>query len=321
MKKTIILLCAVFIFVGCEKKEKVVIYSSMEDYRIEAMRGLLEKDLPEIDIEIQYFPSGNNLAKLKAEKLNTKADIIMDLDYASYNIVSDYLEDLSSYDYTIYEEDVVPNTKKYMPSLRSGLGIVVGMDRLEKLNLEEPKNFADLLKEDYKDEIIMPNPKASGTGYGFYLAIMNLLGEEEGLKYFDDFSKNINQFTSSGSGPINAVVRGEATIALGMLSQASYEIGKNSNIKVIEFEEGNPFSLVGQAVVKDRLQREEVKAVFDYLISTWTEYDLSNFLPEKLLKSQKPSNVENYPIISKYMNMTGFDSAEKKEYLLSLWTH
>ena len=42
-------LCAAFAFTGCggEKKEKVVIYTSAEDYRIEDLRARLNEQFPD----------------------------------------------------------------------------------------------------------------------------------------------------------------------------------------------------------------------------------------------------------------------------------
>ena len=58
------------------------------------------------------------------------------------------------------------------------------------------------------------------------------MGEEKGFEYFDELSKNILQYTSSGSGPVNALVQGEVGIGLGMTFQAVNEINKGSNLTI-----------------------------------------------------------------------------------------
>lgn len=30
----------------------------------------------------------------------------------------------------------------------------------------------------------MPDPKTSGTGYGFYLNVVNIMGEDKAIEYF-----------------------------------------------------------------------------------------------------------------------------------------
>ena len=58
----------------------------------------------------------------------------------------------------------------------------------------------------------MPNPRSSGTGYNFLKSLVNAWGEDEAFAYFDRLAENVYQFTSSGSGPVNALVQGEADV-------------------------------------------------------------------------------------------------------------
>ena len=89
----------------------------------------------------------------------------------------------------------------------------------------------------------MPNPKSSGTGYMFLKNLVNTWGEEAAFAYFDELSKNILQFTSSGSGPINALVQEEVAIGLGMTAQAVTQINEGVNLKIVFFENYNKFCL------------------------------------------------------------------------------
>ena len=67
---------------GCAKsKEKVLIYTSAEDYRVEYMAKRLKEELPEIDVTIEYMSTGNHAAKLLAEGNKTDCDITYDLEY------------------------------------------------------------------------------------------------------------------------------------------------------------------------------------------------------------------------------------------------
>ncbi len=73
-------------FVGCgnqaEADNEVVIFSSMEDYRNEALEEQLEEKLPNVDVVVQQYSTGNNAAKIKAEGTDTEADIVLGLETA-----------------------------------------------------------------------------------------------------------------------------------------------------------------------------------------------------------------------------------------------
>lgn len=317
----IMLLVCFFICTGCNnKKETILIYTSSEDYKIEKMSQCLNEKFPNYNIIIEYVSTGNHAAKLLAEGASTECDITHDLDYAYLSQLDEkgYLADLSSYDKSIYTDDANVS-ENFIVELRNGGAIILNTEILAKYNLEEPTSYSDLLKPEYKNLISMPNPKASGTGYMFLKSLVNAWGEEKALEYFDNLSKNILQFTSSGSGPVNALVQGEVAIGLGMISQSVVEINEGSPLKIVFFEEGAPFTLYGQSIIKGKEVRNCVKEVFDYLINEYNFINNELFFPEKIYIN-KDYKVENYPENIKYANMQN-NTIEEKNRLLSLWKY
>ncbi len=96
----------------------------------------------------------------------------------------------------------MPASKKYLPEYINSGAIILNTQVMEKNGLDVPTCYADLLKEEYRGLISMPNPKSSGTGYMFLKSLVNAMGEDAAFDYFDQLSENILQFTSSGSGPV-----------------------------------------------------------------------------------------------------------------------
>lgn len=308
-------------FSGCKStKEKVIIYTSAENYRIEYMWGRLEEEFPEYDILIEYMPTGNHGAKLLAEGTETVCDIVYDLEYTYLEQLAKegILADLSGYDFSVFADDV-NKSEYYMAEYRNGGAIVINRKELERLGLDAPSSYDDLLDPKYKGLISMPNPMSSGTGYMFLLAMVNELGEEEAFAYFDELAKNILQFTSSGSGPVNALVQGEAVIGVTSIGVAVNAINEGADIEIICFEEGSPYSLYGQAIIAGKEERPAVKEVFDFLYGTYAYENCEKFFPEQIFKDLT-FEVENYPSDMIYCDMNG-DTAERKEYLLSKWKY
>lgn len=330
MKKSFakVLACALaFSAVGCVasgcsagKENTVVIYTSAEDYRCEYMQKRLDKEFPDYDIVIEYMPTGNHAAKLVAEGLNTDCDISYDLDYAYLQQLEakGYLADLSSYNFDIYEEDTV-KSDKFIIECRNGGSIILNTKVLKEKNLPEPTSYQDLLKTEYKDLISMPSPKSSGTGYMFLKNLVNAWGEAEAFEYFDKLSKNILSFTSSGSGPVNALKQGEVAVGLGMTAQAVLKLNEGAPLKVLYFEEGSPFSLYGQAIIKGKEEKKAVKEVFDFLIDVYAYENNEKFFSEKIFKD-KSYTLENFPQNITYGDMKN-DTIEEKERLLNKWNH
>lgn len=315
----IVISITLFTACGSSSKEKVVIYSSGVDYENEFYMERLKEEFPEYDIVLEYLNTGNHAAKLKAEGTNTECDITIDLEDVYLDLIKENLADLSHYDFSIYADEMVDEDYKYLPAMRNGGAIVLNMDILEEKALPEPESYKDLLKEEYKDLISMPNPKSSGTGYVFVKSLVNAWGEEEAFEFFDELDKNVLQFSSSGSGSINSLIQGETAIALGMTSQAVQNINQGSNLKIIFFEEGSPYNAYGHGIIKGKEDRQAVKDVFDFFYTHLIAENSERFYPELLFKDKEPV-VENYPTNITYSDMSG-NTPEERERLLEKWNY
>ena len=296
---------------------KVVIYSGAEEYRNEYFMKRLKEQFPNYDISIEYMPTGNLAAKLAAEGTDTDIDIIYDLDYSYAGLVEQYLCDLSSYDQSIYTDDVIATSGRYMAECRNGGAIIINPEVLKTKGLSEPTCYADLLKPEYKGLISMPSPKSSGTGYMFVKNLVNTWGEKEAFDYFNKLAENILQFTSSGSGPVNALVQGEVAVGLGMTAQAVTKINEGANLKIIFFKEGSPYSLYGFAMPEGKQNKKAVKEVFDFFYSSLVPEDKELFYPEKIYKD-RDFVIKNYPTNIPYGDMRN-NTTEEKTRLLANW--
>ena len=310
-----IFVCSAF----ADDDTRVVIYSGAEEYRNEYFLKRLQEEFPEYSITIEYMPTGNLAAKLAAEGTDTDMDIFYDLDFSYAGLVEQYLADVSSYDQSVYVEDCKVASGKYLAATRNGGAIIINPKVLEEKGLEEPKTFQDLLKPEYKNLISMPNPKSSGTGYMFVKMLVNAWGENEAFKYFDDLAENILQFTSSGSGPVNALIQGEVGIGLGMTAQAVTAVNDGADLKIVFFEEGSPYSLYGYAMPDGKQVRKAVRDVFDFFYSTLVAEDKSLFYPEQVFVDQE-NDIANYPKDIPYADMSG-NTTEEKTRLLDNWEY
>ena len=166
----------------------------------------------------------------------------------------------------------------------------------------------------------MASPKSSGTGYMFFYSLVKAWGEDKALEYFDGLTPNILAYTSSGSGPVNALVNREVAVGFGMISQAVNKINDgNKDLELLFFEEGAPCNMYGNAFVKGKKEKKAVKDIMDYLDSFYTDESNKLFYPEPVLKN-KSYNIENFPSNIKYADMAG-NNLSNKEALLKKWTH
>ena len=321
MKKVLCLILAAGVFLtlaACAGSSKpVVIYSSAEEHRIEAMQKDLDANFPNYEIRIEYFSTGDLISKLREEGTDSECDIIGEMEYGNLSTIKNILTDLSAYDYSIYTDDMIPESLRYLPWYRNGGCIAINRTVLAERDLPVPESYNDLLKPEYKGLISMPNPRSSGTGYMFLKSLVNAWGEQEALEYFEKLSENIQSFTSSGSGPVNALMKGEVAVGFAMTAQTVGEINNGFPLLIQFFDEGSPFSLYGVGLISGRENRREVKEVFDYIVNRWTEMDKVLFCPERIYKDRE-FTLPNYPLNIRYADMSD-NTPEEKERLLGKW--
>lgn len=318
-KKIIILLVIITLLItGCGSNEdRIVIYTSMEEERNQVLKEQLNETFPDKDIVVQYMATGNSAAKIKNEGITVEADIVLDLETAHMVNVEENFADLSDFDTSIYL-DGVNKSNNYLTWTKQTMNLIIDKDYFNEHNLNVPKTYNDLLKKEYKGLIAMPDPKTSGTGYAFYLNVVNIMGEDSAIEYFNKLKENLREFTTSGSGPTNLLKQGEIAIALGLTSQGVGAINEGYNFEIIELESGSPYNTTSCGIIKGREANEVVREIFEWLINDFGKYDKENFMPEIILNNQE-NKMENYPKILKDADMNGIDNVEIKEKLTKKW--
>jgi iron(III) transport system substrate-binding protein len=323
MKKLLIALLTVLMtlsFAGCSssKSDKIVIYTCQEEERIQAMKAAISEKFPDLDIVIEQVGTGNLAAKIKTEGTGIEADIIVDLEAAHMENLKDNFADLSSFDTSAFVEGVNPAHHKYVMWVKQYCGITLNAAYFREHNWEYPKTYEDLLDSRYQGLLAMPDPTTSGTGYAYYLNVVNMVGEDKALEYFKALAGNAKQFTSSGSGPISLLKQGEIVLAMGMVFQGVAEINDGADYAVIELESGDPYNQTGAAIISGRENKEHVAEVFQWFITDAHLIDCEQFCPGNIMKNET-TKIPNYPHINQDADMNGLDSISRKSELLGKW--
>ena len=127
MKKKIIFLglTLMLLLTGCgSNKDRVVIYSSMEEERNQDLKKMVKEEFPDMDVVVQYMATGNCAAKIKNEGTKVEADIVLDLETAHMKDVKDNFADLSDFDTSIYL-DGVNNDSNYLTWTKYTMNLII----------------------------------------------------------------------------------------------------------------------------------------------------------------------------------------------------
>ena len=313
----LIVVIALFVITGCSNNKSVVIYSSMEEERNQDLSKQIKEKFPDKDVVVQHIATGNCAAKLKNEGTNIEADIIIDLETSHIDSLKDNFADITSFDTSSYV-DGVNTSDKYITWTKYSVGLIIDNKYFKEHKLAIPKTYDDLLKPIYKNLIAMPDPTSSGTGYAFYLNVVNIKGQKDAIEYFKKLKSNMREFTTSGSGPTNLLKQGEIAIAMGMYSQGAKDITDGYDFSIVELASGSPYNTTSTGIVKGRETNEDAKELFQWLITDFSKYDKEVYLPALLFKDQE-IKIENYPKNVKDADMKSIQDAVLKDELSKQW--
>lgn len=335
-----LLLCTAFVLAGCGStddqnstssstgKDRVVIYTAAEDERIAYIQSELDKQFPDTEIVIQSLGTGQLLSKLQAEGKDSDCDIFYDLEVVNAEIIlnasPDLFVDLSDYDFSIYDPSVTGYTDrhhKYAVNGKTAGAFLVNTKMLEEKGLPIPTTYEDMLKPEYAGLISMPSPKSSGTGYSYYNGMVTILGEEAAMEYFEELNPNIKEYTTSGSAPAKAAVRGDVAIAYGLLWQCVNYANENEGLTVVVPEQGLAFDLFTMGMISGHEAKGSVKEVFTYLYNELNKPQCAKFNPDKIYVDMPAAEIQNYPENYKEITMAGLFDFQYKQDLLDKWKY
>lgn len=339
--RMIALCCVVLALAGCGSKdssstkaassskgERVVIYTAAEDERIAYIQAELDKQFPNYEIVLQSLGTGQLLSKLQAEGKNSDCDIFYDLEVVNAEIIlnaePDLFADLSEYDSAIYDSSVLGYTSRhhqYAVNGKTAGAFLINTSMLEEKGLPVPSTYEDMLSADYRGLISMPSPKSSGTGYSYYNGMISLLGEEAGMQYFDDLNPNIKEYTTSGSAPAKAAVRGDVAIAYGLLWQCVQYANDHEGMMVLVPDQGLAYALFTMGMISGHETKTAVKEVFTYLYNEMNKPQCAKFNPDKIYVDMPAAEIPNYPASYNEITMKGLFDFGYKQNLLDQWKY
>lgn len=295
-------LLALPLLTGCGGGKKTIyIFTAHEENRIALYNQELKEHFPDYNIQVVSKTTGALMAELQANGTRSQCDIFVGIEITNAEILlqgnANLFADLSDYDTSHYVDEVLEYQNDVTlkdGTLRKGhkkyhiqdkeAGCIVYSKSLVGENV--PTSYEDLLDARFKNSIIMPNPKSSGTGYYFYNGLASVKGQTEALNYFNSLNTNIKEWSASGSGPVKGVDRKEIAVGLGMHFQAVEYANKNSDIGITYFAEGSPYTLYTMGMINGKQEKAEVKEVYDYFFNHVNYLDNCQIVPETIYKSE-----------------------------------
>lgn len=238
-------------------------------------QGMKQEFEAKYGITVNYvrLSSGEGLARIKAEKDNPQFDIWWGGPLDSF-VAAKAEGLLEAYDSPSYKN--LLDNPQFKDTDNTWAGIYVGSLGFAtntnwlaaNPNAKAPESWDDLLKPEFKGQIMVAHPSTSGTSYTALATILQIRGEEKGWEYIKQYAGQIAQYTKSGAAPAKFVGQGEAAVAIVFSHDIVHEIDDNKQPLVLTFpKEGTGWEIGGMGILKGAKHMQAAKQWFDWALT------------------------------------------------------
>ncbi len=256
---------------AAKEEGKLIVYGSCEEEYLNAVCANF-KSLYGIDVQAQRLSTGEVAAKIEEENGHPSADVWFGGTTDPYNVSSSkgLLEQYEPKNASHLISDKFKSTNKDWYGIYKGiLGILYDKEELQRLKLDVPQDYKDLIDPKYKGLIWSSNYNTAGTAKLIINTVIQKYGHDQGIQYLVDLDKNIAQYTKSGSGPSKAIGAGECTIGIGMLHDGIYQIvdQEHENVGLQIPSSGASYEVGATAIFKGAAHPNAAKLWIEYALS------------------------------------------------------
>jgi len=238
-------------------------------------QGMKQEFEAKTGITVNYvrMSSGESLARIRAEKDNPQFDIWWGGPIDSF-VAAKGEGLLQPYNSPNFKN--LLDQKKYKDADNQWVGIYVGTlgfatnkDWLAAHpGTKAPTSWDDLLKPEFKGQLMVAHPSTSGTSYTALATVLQIRGQDAGWAYLKQYAGQMLQFTKSGAAPAKFAGQGEAAVAIVFSHDIVHEIDDNGLPLELTFPaEGTGYEIGGMGILKGAKHLDAAQKWFDWAIS------------------------------------------------------
>ncbi len=271
----IAILLAGAVLTACKQQQASTEVNVLCTPQEEWCQGMKQEFEAKYNITVNYvrMSSGEALARLQAEIDNPQFDIWWGGPIDTY-VAGKEAGVLEPYDSpnmkNLIDQNLYKDSENYWAGIYVGsLGFCTNTNWLaENPGVQAPASWADLLKPEFKGQIMVAHPSTSGTSYTALATILQVMGEEKGWEYIQQYAGQIAQYTKSGAAPAKFVAQGEAAVGIVFSHDIIHEIDDNQAPLVLTFpSEGTGYEIGGMAIVKGAKHLDAAQKWFDWALT------------------------------------------------------
>ena len=277
-----------------EASGNVMLYSSMQEDQLMAIKEGFEKKYPNIKMDYYFAGTGKVITKIATEHQSGQvaADVIWGGDPSDYIGFKNegILEKYSSPEASAIADKFIDSEGYYTGARMMNMSI--GYNTSLVTEEEAPKSWNDLLDAKWNNQIVMTDPSSAGTTKYFVGALLS--SPDYGEEYFQKLKDNGCELESGTTATHNQVAAGayKVGIMLDYVTQNLMDEGSPLGFTYIDKDLVSIFSPIG--LVEGCANETNGKLLYDFILSKEGQEILveNNLLSVRDDVDQKGASVE-----------------------------
>lgn len=328
MKKALILLLAVAAIMplaaeGAVESDALTVYAYDSFASDWGPAGtLIPKFEEETGISVNLVSAGDAvemLSRIELEGDGTDADVVLgitdDFAYRAYPYLESYDTPVAQ---TIPEELRFDSENRLIPFDYGVFAFVWDSE----CGLDKPESLSDLTKPEYKDKVILIDPRTSSVGLGLLLWTYNIYGDgDEFETWWEAMKENALTIADGWSSAYGLFTEGEAPIVLSYTTSPVYHVMNENTTRyqALVFPEGHEATIEGIGIVKGTDKRAEAEKFVDFILTeAQLDIAIANSMYPANTAIELPDAFDYAPKPDKLFR-SGATSPEKTEELTDQW--
>lgn len=263
-------LCVLPLMAVAADRTELNVYGSIEPDEVREWVTAFERDHPDIRLLVTRGSTGVLTARILAEGSTPRADVIWRLANTSL---------IRFAERGLLQPIRIDGVDRIAPEFRARqdpppwighvayIGVVCfNLKEAERLRLPAPRSWKDLLAPQFKGQIVMPSPAASGTGFLHLASWLQAFGEQGGWEYLRALNEQVKFYTTSGSKPCNLAASGEVPVGLSFSTRAAALKESGAPIDLVFPSEGVGWDLEGSAIVATTRKPDAARRFLEWAI-------------------------------------------------------
>lgn len=274
-------------------------------------------------IKVEVIAAGDAntiLSRAISEKDAPQADILLGLDntLVELAVAEDLIEYYSATNIGNAPQEIIFKDNSMVPFDYGFFAVIYDSQTLSNV----PTSLEDLTKDEYKDSLILMDPRTSSPGLGFLSWTVAVYGDDY-LDYWKRLKPSILTITDGWSQGYGAFTNGEAPMVLSYTTSPAYHLAfeETDRYQAAIFTDGHVAQIEGAALSKNAPNRDSAVKFLEFILEDDFQnvIPLTNFMFPASEKTMLPEAWSIVPAVEKIIRPEALFTAEEINKTLDEW--